>query len=171
MQMLVIALRLLHVTCGAVWVGGVTVLTLFVLPAIDATGQVGEKFMQHVTSRTKLTIFLPVLGLLAVLSGIGLYWHDVMISDATFAASPVGITFGIGGLAGILALLVGALVTSRAAGELGRIGAALGASSGPPTAAQQEQMARLRGRLKSSATIAWLLMLIALAAMSIARYT
>ena len=51
------------------------------------------------------------------------------------------------------------------------MGAALGASGGPPTAEQQERMASLRGRLKSSATIAWLLMVIALAAMSIARYT
>lgn len=59
-----------------------------------------------------------------------------------------GITFGIGGLAGITALLVGAIMSGRSARELGTIRAAVAASGSPPSAPETQRMTALQTRMK-----------------------
>ncbi len=170
MQTLAIVLRLFHVISAVFWVGGLTLLTVFITPAIGATGQVGEKFMQYLMGHTKLTVFMPGVGLVTVLSGLALYWRNTSMSAGTFASSPPGMTYGVGGLAGIIALIVGVIMIGRSGNELGRIGAVIGASGGPPSSEQVERIAVLRGRITTGNQVTWALMLVAVSAMAVARY-
>src|SRR4051812_3626947 len=80
-----IALRLLHIIGGLLWVGGLGFGVMFLLPAVRATGSAGGQFMNHLVTKTKFVMYMPVVGLLTVLAGFGLYWHDNSISSGSFA--------------------------------------------------------------------------------------
>jgi hypothetical protein len=170
MQTWVIVLRLFHILCSVFWVGGITLLTFFLLPALDATAASGAVVMKHLLNRTKLVAFLPVMGVLTVLSGFLLYWRDTSISAGAFAKSATGMAFGLGGAAGLLALIVGGAIASRSAAAMARIYADVDRSGGAPSTDQAAELGALGRRLKSGSHATWGLMLIALVAMAVARY-
>ena len=76
-----------YVTCRTYQEVADAIKTMIVrgAPAIGATGSVGGQFMQHVAKNTKISVFMPALGGLTVLSGIGLFWNDQAASSGTFA--------------------------------------------------------------------------------------
>lgn len=163
-------LRLLHIICGVLWVGGAGVMVMFILPAVGATGPAGGQFMQHVVTKTKLTVYLPILGVITVLAGFGLYYHDMSISGGGFGSSRSGMVYGIGGALALVALILGGAMTGSAAGGIQKITNAVAASGGPPTAEQTQQLIALRGRMALGARIAFLLVLITTICMAVARY-
>jgi hypothetical protein len=79
-------------------------------------------------------------------------------------------TYGGGGLAAIIALIVGIVMIGRPVGEMGRIGAAIGQSGGPPSSEQGRRMGILRARIETGNKVTWMLLLVAAAAMAVARY-
>lgn len=170
MDALTIVFRLLHVIGAVVWVGGAFLLTLFILPAIGLAGPIGGQFMQIVTQKTKLIKFMPSIGGVTVLSGFVLFWRDTAVSGGSFAGSPAGITFSVGGLAGLVGLVVGSIMTSRSAKELGAIGATAVATGAPPSSEQARRIDLLRARMKSGSVISLTLLMIATTAMAVARY-
>jgi hypothetical protein len=167
---LVILLRLLHIVCAVLWVGGAALATLFLLPAVNLAGPVGGQFMQVLVNRTKMTQFLPAIGGIAVLSGIGLYWRDAAVAGHSFGGSRMGMTLAIGGLCGLLGLIVGGIMTGRSANELGAMGATIAKSGGAPSGEQAARMGVLRDRMKTGSKVSLALMLIATMAMAVARY-
>jgi hypothetical protein len=170
MPILVIVLRLFHVINALLWFGGLTMLVMFIVPAINTSGPIGQQFMQQLMRHTKVAVYMPVVGLLTVLSGMGLYWRNTSISAGAFGSSIPGMTYGTGGLAGIIALIVGIVMIGRPAGEMGRIGAAIGQSGGPPSSEQGRRMGTLRARIETGNKVVWALLLVAAAAMAVARY-
>src|SRR5947208_2025225 len=106
-----IVLRLLHIIFGVLWVGGIGMLMMFIMPAVGATGAVGGQFMQHLITNSKIPVYLPVLGIITVLSGFALYWNDASMSGGSFASSRAGMTYGLGGAAATLALIIGGIMT------------------------------------------------------------
>lgn len=170
MQILVILLRLVHVISAVLWFGGLTMLVFFVVPAIDASGQIGQQYMQQLMRHTKVALYMPVVGMLTVLAGLSLYWRNTSISAGSFASSVPGKAYGVGGLCGILGLIIGIVMIGRPVGEMGRIGAAVAASGGPPSGEQTQRIATLRARVQSGNKIVWGLLLVAVTAMAVARY-
>jgi uncharacterized membrane protein len=167
---LVIVLRFIHVVAGAVWVGMVVFTTFFLMPAVQEAGPDGGKVMAGVQRRGVMTL-MPVLAIATLISGIWLYVRAAAGMHAEFARSPVGMAFGLGGLAAILAWLVGMIVLRPSMLKA----MALAQSLGPSTSADdrqrvmaEAQQLRIRAAAASLAT-AWLL-LFAVAAMAVARY-
>ncbi|HEY4129030.1 MAG TPA: hypothetical protein VGM50_00315 [Gemmatimonadaceae bacterium] len=170
MNALVLLLRFLHIVCAVLWVGGAALATLFLIPAVGMAGSVGGEFMQILVNRTKMTQFLPAVGGLAVLSGIGLFWRDMSTAGGSFAGSHMGITLSIGGLCGLLGLIIGGVMTGRSAKELGVVGAAVSSSGRGPTPEQGARIAFLRQRMNTGAKLSLVFLIIATIAMSVARY-
>jgi hypothetical protein len=170
MNALVIVLRLIHIITAVLWVGGISLLAMFILPSIEMAGPIGGQFMQVVVQRTKLPKYLPSIGGLTVLSGFALFWRDMSVSGGSFAQSASGMTFSIGGLAGLIGLIVGSTMSTKSAKALGVLGATIAQSGGPPSAEQAAQIGALRARMKSGTNISLVLLLIATAAMAVARY-
>jgi hypothetical protein len=167
---LVLLLRLLHIVCAVLWVGGAALATLFLLPAVGLAGPAGGQFMQTLVNRTKMTQFIPAMGGIAVLSGIALFWRDMTVSGGSFGGSPMGITLSIGGLFGLVGLIIGGVMTGRSAQELGVIGAAISKGGAAPTPDQGARMALLRDRMTTGSKLSLVFMLIATIAMAVARY-
>ncbi len=170
MDPLIIVLRLIHVVSGALWVGMLTFSTFFLMPAIQEVGPDGGKVMAAVQRRGIMTI-MPLVALGTLISGIWLYIRDAAGRHAEFAQSPMGMAFGLGGLAAILAWVLGVAVMRPSMMKA----MALGQGLGPSTAAEERQRVtaeaqRLRARAGAASRATAYLLFFAIAAMAVARY-
>lgn len=109
---LMILLRLIHIVGGAFWVGAVLMTTVFLFPAVRATGAQGGRVMQELTGRRRLPVYMNVAAGLTMLSGLVMYGR-LAAANGAWAGTRVGITIGIGGLATILAAIIGGAVVGR----------------------------------------------------------
>jgi hypothetical protein len=167
---LVIVLRLVHVVAGAIWVGMVVFATFFLMPAVQEVGPDGGKVMAAVQRRGLMTV-MPILALAALISGIWLYVRAAAGMHAEFARSPVGMAFGLGGLAAIVAWVLGMAVLRPSMLKA----MALGQSLGPSANAEERQRVmaeaqRLRTRAAAASRATAYLLLFSVAAMAVARY-
>jgi hypothetical protein len=167
---LVVVLRLIHVVCGALWVGMVFLTTFFLLPAVEEVGPDGGKVMAAMQRRRIMTV-IPILAIGALVSGIWLYLRASAGMPAEFGRSRLGMAFGLGGLAAIVAWLLGMVVARPSMMKAMALAPSLGSSPSPEE--RQRVMAevqRLRARAATSGRMTAYLLLFALAAMAVARY-
>jgi uncharacterized membrane protein len=165
---LLLALRLLHVLGGVMWVGAGALLAGFVVPA--AQGPDSGAFMQRLMVDRRAQVYLVATALVTVVTGIALYVRITSLTQGAFAGTGAGMAFGIGGAAGVAGLLVGALVNGPAGKQMTTIGARLAAERRPPTAEEAAEMARLQARMRGASWTALVLLLLATACMAVARY-
>lgn len=165
-------LRLIHIFCGAFWVGATIYLAMFVLPAVRALGPDGSKFMAQLMKTKKLPIFMNIVALLNILSGLRLLMilTDNFKNTAWFGTH-YGMCISIGMVAALGAFTIGFTISRPTAMKMNAIGAAISAAGGPPTEAQVQELAALRMRMgKSILIMAWHLAA-ALIFMSLAKYS
>lgn len=165
---LLIGLRLAHVVGGAMWVGAAVMLAGFVVPA--AQGPEAGTFMQRLMVGRRAQWYMMTTALLTIVSGIALYARMDALTDGAFSGTAQGRVLGIGGLAGVAALLTGALVSGRAARRLAALRARAHAGSRPPSAEEAAAMTRLQARVRWATRIAMALMVTAVACMAVGRY-
>ena len=167
---LVLVLRLFHIGAGVFWVGGVLMFARFIFPAARALGPAAGPMMDQLTRVRKLPRALLGAGIVTSLSGLALYWHDSLGFQGPWMSSVTGMTLGTGGLLAIVALVIGMTVNSPTAQRLGALSAAIQAQSAPPSPEQSAQMQRLHERLGTALQIVTVLLVVATAAMALARY-
>jgi uncharacterized membrane protein len=156
-------LRAIHVVGGVLWVGGVVVVSFFLLPATQALGPAAQPMMQFIMGKRKLSVYLMVLGILTTLAGLLLMMRNIRLTGGAWARSPMGTGISIGAAAAIIALVVGMTVSVPAAKRLGppQPGAA------PLT---DEQRAALMKRLALGGRLVFILLSISTLLMATARY-
>ncbi|MEP7346421.1 MAG: hypothetical protein ABI877_14215, partial [Gemmatimonadaceae bacterium] len=120
--MVTILLRLLHVVLGILWVGGAFLVAFFLFPAIRASGPGGGVVMREIAGVRKMPVFLAIIAWITVLSGIALYMRNSMGSNG-WPGSRSGITFAIGGILAIIAVLVGTFWNRPVAEKMVAVGA------------------------------------------------
>jgi hypothetical protein len=111
-----------------------------------------------------------VFGLLTVISGLWMYFHDNSISNGSFAKSPAGMAYGLGGLTAILTLIVGATIMGPTSSKMAKLSAQIAAQGGPPTAEQQGMIKGFQERLGLGTRLATILLGITVITMAIGRY-
>jgi uncharacterized membrane protein len=167
---LVIVLRLVHVVAGAIWVGMATFATYYLQPAIQETGPDGGKVMAAIQRRGVMTV-MPILAVATLVSGLWLYMRAAGGQHAAFARSGPGLAFGIGGLAAIVAWLMGMFVMRPAMMKAVTLAQSLGPSASPQ---DRERVGAEAQRLRARASVAGKavthLLFLAVAAMAVARY-
>jgi uncharacterized membrane protein len=166
----VLVFRLLHIVSGVFWVGGILFLARFLFPTARALGPAAGPVMDHLMRVMKVPQALLGAGVLAVLSGIGLYWSDSLGFKGEWMRSSTGMVFGTGGLLAIIALAIGATVNAPAGKRMAALAAEIQAQKGPPSPAQASEMQRLQGRIGLALRVVTVLLLLAVAAMALARY-
>jgi uncharacterized membrane protein len=166
----VLILRLLHVLSGVFWVGSVLFFARFLLPTAAALGPAAGPVMNHLSQVRKVPQMLIGAGLISILSGLGLYWHDSLGFQGPWMRSPTGMTFATGGVLAIIAILIGLTVNRPTADRLGALMAEIQARGGPPTPEQAASMRALQGRLGSALRFVAGLLILATSAMAMARY-
>jgi uncharacterized membrane protein len=163
-------LRVLHVVTGAVWVGAVVFIAVFLAPSVRAAGPAGGAVMQQLMQARRLPLWLMIAGVLTVLSGFTLYWRDSAGFQAAWLGSGPGRVFGLGGILALGAIIVGMGVNTPAARRLGDLTGRLQAAGRPPTPEELLVIERLQARLSQGARWAAVLLVLAATSMAVARY-
>ncbi|MBA3892390.1 MAG: hypothetical protein H0X69_01655 [Gemmatimonadales bacterium] len=170
MDPLVILLRFVHIVFGSLWVGMMVFSTFYLMPAVQEVGPDGGKVMAVIQRRGLMTM-MPVLAIGALISGVWLYIRAASGMPAEFGRSPVGMAYGIGGLAGIVAWILGMAVLRPSMMKAMALGQSLGFSTGAEERQRiMGEAQRLRGRATAAGRAAAYLLLFAVTAMAVARY-
>jgi hypothetical protein len=169
MDIPLILARLLHIGLGAFWVGTMFFNALFLGPALQDIGPDAAKVGAALVRR-RMMLVMPIVAILTLLSGFWLYWRVSGGFAPGYMGSNQGRTLGVGGVAALLAFVVGMILVRPAMGRA----AALTQSAAQASGAEREtQMAEAQAARNRSAVggrwVSWLLGL-ALVAMAIARY-
>lgn len=136
-------LRLIHILGGMYWFGSVLMMYFFVTPSVVATGDAGQQFMKYLGGKSGLSNSILVAALGSALAGAWLYWIDSNGFQSTaWMTSSSGATFGLGGVFGAIALVLG-IIVNRTIAAIGRLGAQI---QGKPTPEQMSQMGSLQIR-------------------------
>jgi hypothetical protein len=167
---MLILLRLTHIVSGVFWVGTAIFTAFFLLPTIRALGPGGGAVMQHITQQRKLPAYFAGAGVLTGLSGIGLYSRASSGFNPAWIHSASGMTFTIGALAAITAMIIGIAVASPSAKQISELGKTIGSAGKPPSPDQQAEMGRLQARIGKASISATLFLIVATIAMAVARY-
>ena len=163
-------LRVFHILTGAFWVGAVLFMVLILLPALRNVGPASGQVMEQLTAVRKLPIYMSVAPLITVLSGLGLYWNASNGFSGQWMHSGPGRTFGVGAALALIVMIMGMSINAPTGKRLGKLGGEIRAQGGPPNAAQQAELHKLHARMGMAMTAAAVLLVLALGAMSLARY-
>jgi uncharacterized membrane protein len=164
-----LVLRAGHVLLAALWLGAAFMLTMYVLPAVRDAGPTGGHFMQTL-QRRKLHVFMALAAILTVLTGIWLYWRFTSGLDAEVMLSPGGLAFGIGGICGLLAMILGGAIMGRGFARIVALGERATAAPEAERTAHLQDIDALRQRLSAAGKLILLLMVLALVLMAIGHY-
>jgi hypothetical protein len=161
-----LAVRVLHMLMGALWLGGLALMAFFLGPAMSDAGPEGGKVMAGL-ERHKLMTYFPIIAGLSILSGAWLLWR---FTSGDFAQSTFHM-FATGAVLGLAAAIIGGAVVGRTANKL----AALGKQAAAATDAQQRgaimaQMAPLKKRMATFTHVVFFLVLGAFIFMALAHY-
>ena len=165
-----IVLRLIHIVAGAFWVGALVFIAAFLIPAIRATGPAGGAVLRHVTQVLHLHRYVVTSTWLTLLSGAGLAWRDAGSLGFRWFAEGSGRFYGAGAVLAIIATVIGFTVNAPTAQRLGALSAAGPSAGRPPSQEELAQIQDLQARLGRAARLVALLLVLAAAAMAVARY-
>ncbi len=167
---LFLTIRVLHVLLAAVWFGAAFAMMFFVIPAIKDAKAAGGVVMAAVQRRKYPMIMQSIAGL-TVLTGFYLYWRFTGGFDPVLSGSMGGRVFGTGGVAGILALVIGASIVGRTMAKIGDTMAKVATMpDGPEKAALVASIGPMQARAEKFGKLAIALMVIAIVTMSIGHY-
>jgi hypothetical protein len=166
---LFLSMRALHVLLAAAWVGATIFTTFMLMPVIEGSGPLGGQIMQSL-ERKGMTAFFAALGGITVLTGIYLYWRFTGGFDPEVSRSNAGMAFGVGGVFGILAVVIGGAVIGRSSRKLLALMEQLPKASDAQKGALMQEAAALRGRMKSFGMIVLLCQVAALLLMAVGHY-
>ena len=163
-------LRVIHVVIGVCWAGAIVFIAVFLLPALRASGPAAAPVMAQLTQVRKMPMHLIGMGFLTLLSGTALFWNDSAGFNESWMQTGPGRTFSLGGTLGVIVLLMGLMINVPTAKRLDAIGGLVREAGGIPNAEQAAEIARLQIRLYTAMRIAAVMLVLAAAAMSVARY-
>jgi uncharacterized membrane protein len=162
--------RFVHVVCGIAWAGAGIFIAWILLPAIRATGSTGGALMQQLVRVQRLPVYLMVMAILTVLSGLSLYWMDMESFGKAWMHTGAGRTFSAGAAIAILAAILGIVVNTPAAKRMGVLMSSIQAAGTPPSSEQAAEIGQLQHRLFRATQAAAVLLLLAVICMGVARY-
>lgn len=155
MNWLIVVLRFAHIVSGALWVGMLAFTVFFLSPALAEVGPDSGKVMAAL-QRRRLMVVMPVIALITIISG---FWMMAKLYGGSggFMGTRMGMTLSIGALSALLAFVVGIVAMRPIMTRLA-------------TTTDPAEAARLRARSATVSRIVVWLVLLAVAAMAVARY-
>jgi hypothetical protein len=169
MSALLVALRLVHIVGGVLWVGFGVFMALILGPALERMGPDGAKVMPALGSRLHTTI-MPLIAILTILSGGWLFWIVSGGLSSTYLHSRTGITFALGGVAAITTLVLGLVVIKPAMTKAMILAQSIGAAPADRQPAIAAEARVLRERAMRGGKIGTTLLVFATVCMAVARY-
>src|SRR5262245_49921479 len=168
--LLFLGIRVLHVVLAGAWLGAVMFVTLQLGPTVKQMGPAGGPVMMALTRRG-VHKYMASIGGTTVLTGIYLFWRFTGGFDPAVSGSRAGITFSVGALTGLIALILGGRMVGGSVRKLADLGGKMATMpEGPERAGIVRTMDMLRGRAETFGKVVMVLLLISMAAMALGHY-
>lgn len=169
MDLLLIILRLVHIGLGVFWVGTMVFNAFFLMPSMLEAGPDGMKVAAGLARRRFLDIMPPVAGL-TILSGFWLYWKASLGFQPAYMRSSVGMTYGVGALAALIAFALGIVIMRPSMLKAAALSQAAASAAPEERVAKLAQAAALRHRGAETGKLIAVVLIVAVAAMAVGRY-
>jgi uncharacterized membrane protein len=166
MNYLTLALRLLHIIGGVIWVGGALAMNFFIGPTLRATGDAGKQFAGHLIAKTRFTAVMTGAAYTTVIAGIWLYGIDSGWFSSPWLQSGAGTGFSIGAVFALVGLVSG-IMNGNNNTKLGKLGAQI---QGQPTPEQMAAMGAIQKQQGWVVPVNTYSLLLAIFFMAISRY-
>lgn len=165
-----LVLRLVHVVAGSVWVGTAIFFALVLVPALGGLGPAAGPTMAALRARG-LFVFLPVVAILTILSGIRLMWIGSSGFSAAYFETAAGAAYGGAGALAILAFVLGLSLSRPNGARQGELAVRLSQATDDATrAALQAELSVVRRRGTRVSSIVTAMLVAGAAGMAVARY-
>jgi uncharacterized membrane protein len=164
-----ISMRIIHIFAGVFWAGTAFFMVSFVSPAVIATGEEGQKFMQQLAFRTRFTTAMMGVAILTILSGLVMYWQ-LFNFRVNVLSSGYGLVLTLGSIAGFIGFLTGYFMQNRNTKRMKALSESFAAADGPPTPDQLAEMKSLAATVSRGSQITAVFLALSLLGMSVAQY-
>ena len=164
----ILVLRIAHVGGGVIWVGSAILYLFLLIPAARSAERAGEKFMQ--TLGPRLGKMIGIVTTVTVLSGALLYARYLAGGISVMWTTHAGQAFTVGALAAVGSYAIGATVFGKTQEKISALRAAMQSAGDPPKPEQVAEVKRLQSFLMKAYRIDFILLVIAMVAMAVARY-
>ncbi|MGE0449912.1 MAG: hypothetical protein AB7Q29_10065 [Vicinamibacterales bacterium] len=163
-------MRALHVVSAAIWFGSAFFISMLLAPTLAASGPSGGQVMSNLVRRG-LPAFMAGVSGSTVLTGFWLYWRFTGGFDPVVSATRGGMAFGIGGIAGLTAMLVGLFGVGRNVKQIvDLMGRAMQVPEGAERGALLARAEGLRRTVGVASRIALVLIAVATVLMTVGHY-
>ena len=166
MDFLVLILRLIHIFGAVFWAGSAFFIVSFIEPTAAKTGDVGQKFMSYLGTKTSMSNSMGGAAIATMVAGLILYYLRFRNNFGGVMSSGYGIFISVGALFGFLAWIAGFYFQGRATARMQALSAEMAASGGPPTPDQLAEMQSLSKTLTMGGRITATLLTLALIGMA-----
>jgi len=167
-DIILIVLRLTHILAGIFWTGAAVLMTAFLLPTVRAMGAEGGKFIQYLLGKQRLSMYISLAAILCTLAGLALYWRVSGGLQLARMLTLSGLALTIGSAAGVLAAILGSVVTAPIATRMEALSKEIQSAGGPPKPEQMTELQRLQVRLGQAGLWGTILLVITAVGMAIA---
>lgn len=167
-----IVFRFLHIVSGAFWFGAALLFGAFLGPAAAEVGPSAGPLLANMVVKRRVAKVISGASMMTVFGGLLIYWHDWQASGSLgdWIGSSLGLWLTIGSVAAIVAFYFGYFGVGQNVERLVEVGGQLARSEGPPPPELLARFQHLQTEIKRHSIIDMILLLIAITAMSTARY-
>ena len=165
MDSYMVVLRLIHLFSSVIWAGFTFAMVLLIAPAFAPMGADGGRMILRISGTRNFRAIIPSASGLTVLSGVLLYYR--LFGPMAPLNTGAGLALTVGGIAGVLAFVEGLRIdrTQRALRE-----AAQAIGEGKPSHEEMAKMQALQQKMGRLTATAAVLMIVALAGMTLSEY-
>src|SRR5262245_48336022 len=170
-----IVLRFFHIVGGALWVGSAFLFVAVIGPSAAEVGPKAGPLLEAAVKKHKVTQRITIFATSAVAAG-WLLWlknlrdYDWHVSNWVFHSGGFGLALTIGGILASIAWYEGLFYVGKGVEELVDLGGEMAAAEGPPPPEKLARMQAIQMSLKKHGQVDIVLLLLAVALMSTARY-
>jgi uncharacterized membrane protein len=167
-----IVFRAFHILAGVAWVGGLTLLALYLQPSAKAIGPAAGPFMRELVMKRRLPNYLLGMGAVTIVAGGFVYWHDwdAFGSLGDFVGTAFGTALTVGALVAVVAWVIGLVAVKPATMRAMALAGQLASAGAPPTPEQMAEVQAAQRRARRLTILVLVLLVIAVLAMATARY-
>ena len=169
MDIVLLIARVLHIFAGVFWAGAIIFMARFLFPAIEDSGPAGGQIMQALAKRG-LMAAMPAAAIVTVIAGIYLFYRVSAGFDGIYMGSGPGITYSIGGLSAIIALILGATTVRMSMEKVLKLAETLPSTPEASRGSVMAEMNALRTRGVKASKVVTVLLVITVFCMAIGRY-
>lgn len=168
-NLLFLGMRVLHVLLAGLWLGAVFFITMLLLPAAGQAGPAGGQVMTALVRRG-LPAVMAAIGGMVLVTGFYLFWRFTGGFDPIVSASRAGMAYSIGALAGLVGLIIGGSVIGRGTKKMVALDEQAAKMPENQRGAIMSEIGALQARIGTSSRILLVLLLIAMATMTLGHY-